>query len=214
MFKKASSIFLSGLLVSSMFSSSMVSAEGQSQNQIHNDGSEDSVSLPESEFTYEYNGVVINHPVSMSDQELVSFYEMISNPTDYLNSSSLTPSTLGNQLLTPFAVQLPPGGAQITSGPFYNTYSNLTERVAVGVIAHWAGGKLKIPKEVAQRLAQWGLTFGAIAGSEIISPTYVGVWNYRAYDSYQGRYRIYTTLVHYRWGNYTSPMKVQTYPLT
>lgn len=214
MLKKTTSIFLSGLLVSSIFSSSVVSAEGIGQKTIKNTEIEEPISLSEEEFTYEYNGVVINHPVSMNDQELMEFYEMISNPTDYLSFNSLTPSTYGNQLLTPFAVQLPPGGAQITSGPFYKTYSNLTERVAVGVIANWAGGKLKISKERAKKLAQWGLTFGAIAGSEIISPTYVGVWNYEAYDSSQGRYRIYTTLVHYRWGNYTSPMKVQTYPLT
>ncbi|WP_035387822.1 hypothetical protein, partial [Exiguobacterium sp. NG55] len=109
MLKKTTSIFLSGLLVSSIFSSSVVSAEGIGQKTIKNAEIEAPISLSEEEFTYEYNGVVINHPVSMSDQELMEFYEMISNPTDYLSFNSLTPSTYGNQLLTPFAVQLPPG---------------------------------------------------------------------------------------------------------
>lgn len=176
--------------------------------------------VPSTSFTYEYEGITFSYPTELNEDQLKDMYEVIMNPTDYALSESSVNVPYKSSMVSKIddgpsrAVVLPPGGAQVTSGPYYATYTNRDARVVITAASAFVGGKLKIAAATAKWLVTGALTAGTFEVTEFIGPTYVGTWNYKAYDSYQGRYRTYSTVVHYKYGNYTSPKRVQTYPLT
>lgn len=204
MIKKSTTVLLSSVLISSSLLSAPVSAE--KKNNLKENNTETPVQNV-TEYNYEYRGIEFIHPTPLSDEQLKDLYEMVINPSAHLNT--LSPNSPGNKLITPYAVQLPPGGSAITSGPYYRTYSNMETRAAITALTFWVGSALSISTAVAA-----SLTAGTFAATEFIVPTYVGTWNYNAYDSYQKRYRLYSTVVRYKYGNYTTPTRVQVQPIT
>lgn len=223
MLKKTTVGLLSCALVSSaILSASPVSAAEKVKNfPIKNSQksfSEGEV-LPEAH-TYEYEGILFSYPTELNQSQLEQMYDVVMDPEEYavstpeFSSGSAFNSSLLSKSIKTNAVVLPPGGAEITSGPFYRTYSNIEARVLITAATTFVGGSLKIATTTAKWLVTGALSAGSFGATEIIGPTYVGAWNYKAYDSTQGRYRTYSTVVHYKYGNYTSPIKVQTYPLT
>lgn len=223
MLKKSTLSLLScALLSSAVLSVSPVTASAKVKNShignVQNSLSQgDNLPTP---YTYEYEGVLFSYPTELSQSQLEQMYEVTMDPEEYaissptFNSSPLLKSTKINVGVTPNVVVLPPGGAQVTSGPFYRTYSNMESRLLITAATTFVGGVLSITASTAKWLVTGALSAGTFGATEIIGPTYVGAWNYKAYDSTQGRYRTYSTVVHYKYGNYTSPIKVQTYPLT
>lgn len=217
--KKTTILALSSLLVSSSLLSAPVHADKETQVKVK----KETTSLAQETYTYTYEGVEFEHPTPLSDQELKAMYMMITNPEVYLETAGSLKPSLGKPVIGSYAVVLPPGGAQITSGPFYKTFSNIETRMIISALSYYVGSSLKIGATIANKLATRMVTEKRVDGTlavisffagERIAPTHVGTWNYRAYDSSQGRYRTYSTLVHYRYGSYTSPISVQTQPLT
>lgn len=219
MFKKTTILALSSLLVGSSLLSAPVHAEKEKRIKVK----EETTSLVQETYTYTYEGVEFEHPTPLSDQELKAMYMMITNPAAHLDATGSISLSPGKPVIGNYAVVLPPGGAQITSGPFYKTFSNIETRVIISALSFYVGSSLKVGATIANKLATRMVTEKRVDGTlavisffagEWIAPTHVGTWNYRAYDSSQGRYRTYSTLVHYRHGSYTSPISVQTQPLT
>lgn len=98
----------------------------------------------------------------------------------------------------------------IVDGPYYKTHSNVVARALISAVSGWISGKIpKVPP-----VASKAVTIGTFIASEYAAPVYTGTWTYKAYDKILKKDRIYVTLVHYKYGNYTSPIKVQSYPVT
>lgn len=175
--------------------------------------------IPSTSFTYEYEGITFSYPTELDENQLQDMYEVIMDPTEYVSTEYSVNAPYKGSMVSKIddgpsrAVVLPPGGAQVTTGPYYITYTNRDARAVITAASAFVGGKLKIASATAKWLVTGALTKGTFDLTEFIGPTYVGTWNYKAYDSYQGRYRTYSTVVHYKYGNYTSPKTVQTYPL-
>jgi len=181
--------------------------------------------IPNQEFSYEYEGVTFSFPTRVDETQLEDTFDMVSDPTDYLvtetsegapSSNLLYKGSVFNKVKsgpTTNVVAPPSGGSQIIDGPYKITYTNRKTREVIAGVSFFVGMKLKIASTVARWLVSGALSKAAFEGSEFLGPTYVGTWKYRAYDNYQNRYRTYSTVVHYKYGNYTSPIAVQSYPM-
>lgn len=181
--------------------------------------------IPNQVYSYEYEGVIFSFATPVDETQLENTFDMVSDPTDYLVtenpgdasfSSSLYKGSVFNKIKsgpTTNVVVQPPGGSQIIDGPYKITFTNEDARRLIAAVSFYVGNKLKIASTIAQWLVSGALAKVAYDSSEALPPTYVGTWKYKAYDTYQGRYRTYSTVVHYKYGNYTSPIAVQSYPM-
>lgn len=181
--------------------------------------------VPTQAYSYEYEGVIFSFPTPVDETQLENTFDMVSDPTDYLVTESPGDTSLSSSLYkgsvfnkiksgpTTNAIVQPPGGSQIVDGPYKITFTNEGARALIAAVTFYVGNKLKIASNIAKWLVSGALSKVSYDASEALPPTYVGTWKYKAYDTYQGRYRIYSTVVHYKYGNYTSPIAVQSYPM-
>lgn len=230
--KTTVSLLSCALLSSTIFTTFPTPADAKVSSPSVKVNQEESDALEIPMFTYEYKGTTISHPSQLDEEQLEEMYQFASNPVAFdLSDSSLGSPTVSNSLLIKkraslsksnsipkrtvvSAVVQPPGGSQIVEGPYKVTYDNGRTRLIISLATGYVSSKLKIASGIANFLVTGAITLGTFEITEFIGDTYVGLWNYRAYDSSQKRYRIYSTVVHYKYGDYTSPKAVQTYPIT
>lgn len=188
------------LAVSSLASPSL--AETQSYQQP-----EESVS---EEIVQEYEGVTFYSSEDLSEEHMLSILKMSKSPSlpvpkNDAIKTALAPDPGPNEVYVPSD----PYSGTITVGPYNRTYSNIETRAAVTALSWILAEKLKLSKFRSGVLAAG--TFGAT--EFVITPKHVGTWRYKAYDPNVKRYREFATVVHYRYGSFTSPYRVQTYPM-
>lgn len=118
---------------------------------------------------------------------------------------SISPDSISTNVYVPTS----PYSGTITIGPYYRTYSNIEARAAIAALSWILTERLKLTKFRSAVLA--GASFGA--SESLVPPTHVGTWRYKAYDPNVKRYREFATVVHFKYGSFTSPTKVQTYPM-
>ncbi|MFD3445550.1 hypothetical protein ACFDTO_13205 [Microbacteriaceae bacterium 4G12] len=151
-------------------------------------------------FSYQYNGINISSPEKLDQQLLGQIYNQVISTSPV--QKSLAPNS-------PNYVIPNDGGGQIIDGPYYKRYSNEDINLAVDLIGGWFISKIPglgqsfVGGFVANRLLGWLHT----------GPSYVGAWYSRSYDDYQGRYRRYATIVHYKYSDFTSPTDVAYWPV-
>ncbi|MDG4656909.1 hypothetical protein P6P90_09450 [Ectobacillus antri] len=161
------------------------------------------------EYSYVYNGIPISSSEPLSEDHLKFLYSTLSpNNSPVVNQVSNPLLNKANGI-SAYVVVNPGDGGQVVDPPRYTTFSNLETRILISAAAQWVTSKIpRIPGAIS-----WAIASATFWAGEIAAPNYISTWTYRAYDSYNGRYRIYGTLVRYKYGNYTSPVSVQTRPL-
>lgn len=94
-------------------------------------------------------------------------------------------------------------GAINVTTPTYKTFTNVEARFLITAVGTWVSlVNPHITKTLAINLA-----------GGVFYLTDVGTWSYKAYDSTYKRYRLYTTIVHYKHSNYSTPITVQVQDL-
>ncbi|MFF2878154.1 RHS repeat domain-containing protein [Gottfriedia sp. NPDC057991] len=120
------------------------------------------------------------------------------NPVMFIDMNGKSPVSTGG------------GSSQIIDGPFKKTYSNLDVRIIIALLSDYITSKIpKVVPYVGKAVA-----VAAFWLSEKATTTYVRFWTYKAYDNYEKRYRIYVTVVRYKYSNYSGPFNVSTRPVT
>lgn len=162
-------------------------------------------------YSYTIEGVEYISIVPLTDGHLDELTKMNLEQEEKVKKEKKVKETPLDDLFTPYVVVTDGGGAAITYGPYYKTHSNMEFRYFAGAVVTYATRRIPYSRVAYERMASLlGFNLG-FAASEFITPTHTGSWQYKVYES--GRYRIYNTLVHYKYGNFTSPYKVYTYPV-
>ncbi len=145
-------------------------------------------------YQYVYKGLTIDSVEPLDEEHLQIIYNNV-------NAAAAKQSHLLR--VNPYE-----GGSTIVDPPGYKTYSNMDVRALVTAATAWITIVLPVTKAVAV-----GLTGGSFFATEVAAPTYVGTWTYKAYSDYDKRYKLYATLVQFTNDSYTTPIKVQSYPI-
>lgn len=190
--KTIASSLCSVLLLTGLGTNSAFAAENTIASNLEN-----KQSIPSELFEYNLNGIPFSSPEPLTDQHIQKLYSLI-NPT--LKNKENSPIQYGPAN--------PGDSGIIIDGPFYKTYSNKDVRFVVSAVSWLIAERFGLSKVASGALA--GGTFWA---SEMIGPTYVGTWSYKAWDDRANKYRLYVTVVHYKYGNYTSPIRVSSRPV-
>jgi len=204
--KKSLVLLTSVLAISSMASPSLAATQTNIQPQTYQQEGQ----LIDEEVVQEFEGITFYSSENLSEEHMSSILEMSKNPAlsvpkNQSITSSVAPDPGPNDVYVPSS----PYSGTITIGPYNRTYSNMETRLAVSALSWILSERLKLSMFRSGALA--GGTFGAT--EFIITPKHVGTWRYKAYDPNVKRYREFATVVHYRYGSFTSPYKVQTYPM-
>ncbi|MDO6634327.1 MULTISPECIES: hypothetical protein [Bacillus cereus group] len=148
-------------------------------------------------FEYDFNGVTFSSPEPLTEGHIQTLSSLINNTQ--LNKKDST---------IQYGPAYPGDSGIIVDGPFYKTYTNKDVRAVISAVSWFVAERFKLSKVISGALAA-----GTFQATELIGPTYVGTWTYKAYDNRANKYRLYATVVHYKHSNYTGPIKVQTYPI-
>ncbi|MEK3865787.1 hypothetical protein MHH60_20155 [Paenibacillus sp. FSL H7-0716] len=150
--------------------------------------------------SYTYNGLQINSPLTLSDNQLASIY----------NNVQKAPQS-GETLISPFAHEIG-GSGELVYGPLYETHKNKDVALFASLTTAWLNNF--VYKKIG-----WNPTWfkkWMISASEAwfynseIKPTYTGIWTTRSGDpQVPGLYRYYLTLVHYTNDSFITPISVQ-----
>ncbi|MBM6616950.1 hypothetical protein [Bacillus suaedaesalsae] len=157
------------------------------------------------EFTYYYNGVKFVSDKELTEEMIQDLYNQAVSPS----ASSITSKSLSNTIDEPGYVIPNEGGSRMLTDKIYRTYDNTDVEIAAGIIA--ALLLKKAPAKFSQSRYEAFITVPMTAWLLSFNDTYVGSWQTESYNSYNRLYEQKNTIVHYRYGNYTSPMEVQYY---
>lgn len=192
--------FASILAVSSIASPSL--AETQSYQQPEESINEENVQ--------EYEGVTFYSSEVLSKEHMLSIIKMSESSTQAIpKNDAIKKSVVSDPGPSRVYVPSDPYSGTITVGPYKRTYSNMETRLAISALSWILSERLKLSSFRSAAIA--GGTF--VTTEFIITPKHVGTWRYKAYDPNVKRYREFATVVHYKYGSFTSPYKVQTYPM-
>ncbi|NOU83846.1 hypothetical protein GC101_33885 [Paenibacillus sp. LMG 31459] len=149
--------------------------------------------------TYTYNGLQINSPLALSDEQLASIY------------SNVQKQAQSRDLITPFSHEIG-GSGELVYGPKYETHTNKDVVIFATAATAWLNNYIytKIgwnpswfKKWVISATEGWFVNQG-------VNPTYTGIWTTRAGDpQVPGLSRFYLTLVHYTNNSFNTPISVQ-----
>lgn len=189
--KIITSSLCSALLLTSLGTNSTVAAEIVNTSNLE-------IQYPTTNlFEYNFNNVSFSSPEPLTETHIQTLYTLINPITENKKTSVIQ-----------YGPAYPGDSGIIVDGPFYKTYTNKDVRAVISAVSWLVAERFKLPKAVSGMLAA-----GTFQATELIGPTYVGTWTYKAYDNKANKYRLYATVVHYKHSNYTGPIKVQTYPI-
>lgn len=204
--KKSLILLTSALAISSMASPALAANQVNTQHQTY----ELQEQLIDEEVIQEFDGITFHSSEQLSEEHMLLIIEMSQNSSlTSLKNQNITSAIAPDPVSTNVYVPSSPYSGTITIGPYNRTYSNMKTRLAVSALSWILSERLKLNKLRSGSLAAG--TFGAT--EFVIKPTHVGTWRYKAYDPNVKRYREFATVVHYKYGSFTSPYKVQTYPM-
>lgn len=158
----------------------------------------------------EFEGVTFHSSENLSEEHMSMILEMSKGPSlSVSKNQSLSTSVALDPGPGDVVVPQDPYSGTITVGPYYRTYQNMEVRAAVSALAWILSERLKLSTFRSGVMA--GGAFGAT--EFLITPQHVGTWRYKAWNPNVRRYEEFSTVVNFRYGNFTSPYKVQTYSM-
>lgn len=147
-------------------------------------------------YDYVYDGVEFVSQSPLNSDELEQLSKMSANPLGLLKPE-ISPLVIPSEGYTGI----------MENGPHYQHHKNLTSRLVVTAVGWWVAEKFKVSSKVSA-----AITAGVFVASEtFLADTYVGTWQYKAWNQRVGMYEHFITLVHYTNNSYDQPKKVYNY---